>query len=79
VVGKVRENLARRMAKRQGYELVKSRRRDPRALGFGKYMLTARRGARARPVFGCDDQGNPTATLEQIEAYLTGDGDGDNP
>ena len=36
---KVRENRIRRMAQRQGYELKKSRRRDPKARGFGGYML----------------------------------------
>lgn len=36
---KVRENRARRMAERQGLRLVKSRRRDPRALGYGTYGL----------------------------------------
>lgn len=36
---KVRENRARRVAARQGYKLVKSRRRDPRALDFGRFVL----------------------------------------
>lgn len=36
---KIRENRLRRMAERQGLRLVKSRRRDPRALGYGTYML----------------------------------------
>jgi hypothetical protein len=36
---KVRENRLRRMAERQGVRLVKSRRRDPRAVGFGRYQL----------------------------------------
>jgi hypothetical protein len=36
---KVRENRLRRMADRQGLRLVKSRRRDPRALDYGTYML----------------------------------------
>jgi hypothetical protein len=36
---KVRENRLRRMAERQGLALRKSRRRDPRALEFGTYML----------------------------------------
>jgi hypothetical protein len=37
---KIAENLARRMAARQGLRLEKSRRRDPRALGYGTYQLT---------------------------------------
>lgn len=36
---KVRENLVRRIAARQGYRLEKSRRRDPRALDYGRYNL----------------------------------------
>jgi hypothetical protein len=36
---KVAETRARRMAQRQGYRLEKSRRRDPRAVDFGSYML----------------------------------------
>jgi hypothetical protein len=39
---KVRENRVRRMAKRHGYRLEKSRRRDPLALDFGQYRLTGR-------------------------------------
>ena len=36
---KVRENRLRRMAKRQGLELHKSGRRDPRALSYGTWWL----------------------------------------
>lgn len=36
---KVQENRLRRAAERQGLRLRKSRRRDPRALDFGTYML----------------------------------------
>ena len=36
---RVRENRLRRAAHRQGLQLVKSRRRDPRALGYGTYQL----------------------------------------
>lgn len=36
---KVRENRLRKMAKRQGYELQKSRRRDPRAIDYGGWMI----------------------------------------
>ena len=36
---KVRENRVRRMLKRQGYSLMKSRRRDPQALDYGGYMI----------------------------------------
>jgi hypothetical protein len=36
---KIRENRVRRMAQRQLLRLEKSRRRDPRAVDFGGYML----------------------------------------
>lgn len=36
---KIRENRLRRMAERQGKRLVKSRRRDPRAVDYGRYWL----------------------------------------
>jgi hypothetical protein len=37
---KIRENRLRRAARRQGLKLTKSRRRDPRALDYGRYWLT---------------------------------------
>jgi hypothetical protein len=37
---KIAENLARRMAERQGLKLEKSRRRDPRAVDYSTYQLT---------------------------------------
>jgi hypothetical protein len=37
---KVRENRLRRVLARQGYSLVKSRRRDTRAYDYGGYMIT---------------------------------------
>lgn len=39
MISKTRENLLRRMAERQGLRLVKSGRRDPRALDYGKFAL----------------------------------------
>ena len=36
---KVRENKARRRLDRRGYRLMKSRRRDPKALEYGGYMI----------------------------------------
>lgn len=38
-VEKTHENKMRRYAERQGYLLIKSPRRDPRARGFGTYIL----------------------------------------
>lgn len=52
---KVRENRLRRMATRQGLTLQKSRLRDPRAIGFGRYQLGDREGL----------------TLDQVEKHLT--------
>lgn len=39
VTNKSRENRARRVAERRGFRLEKSRRRDPRSIGFGQYQL----------------------------------------
>jgi hypothetical protein len=39
VVNKVDENRMRRMAERQGLTLVKSRRRDPLARDYERYIL----------------------------------------
>jgi hypothetical protein len=61
---KVRENRLRRMAKRQGLKLAKSRLRDTRALGYGGWMLTDREGTERT---GLD--------LDAVEAYLTGEGE----
>ena len=36
---KVQENRLRRMAERQGLELRKSRRRDPRSIDYGNFWL----------------------------------------
>lgn len=57
---KVRENRLRRMAERQGYRLVKSRRRDPLAADFGTYTLEAPKG-KPRGPFSADE----------LEAWLT--------
>jgi hypothetical protein len=62
---RVRELRLRRMAGRQGLALHKSRRRDPRALDFGKYWLTnAETNVRVGP---------ETRDLDEIERYLTGE------
>jgi hypothetical protein len=39
ITGKSRENRARRVAGRRGFRLEKSRRRDPRSVGYGLYQL----------------------------------------
>lgn len=57
---KVRENKIRRMAERQGYRLVKSRRRDPRATDYGVCELVP-------------GKGKPRAfkSIDDVEAFLT--------
>jgi hypothetical protein len=60
---KVRENQLRRKAARQGLTLTRSRRRDPDALGFGKYWL--------RTVDGRLTTSADGASLDEIERYLT--------
>jgi hypothetical protein len=42
---KSRETRLRRAAQRQGYRLMKSRTRDPRALDYNKYWLIAVNGS----------------------------------
>ena len=62
---KVRENKLRRAAERQGLMLVKSRRRDPRALDFGLFVLVA------------DNAGNRAARhggQAAVSAFATGHG-----
>lgn len=65
---KARENKLRRMAARQDLVLVKSRRRDPNALGFGTYMLTdlSNNVVHADPALG---QGYGL-DLDDVENYL---------
>lgn len=52
---KVRENRLRRMAERQGLELRKSRRRDPRAKDYGRwYIVDVEREIEAAEIGGYD-------------------------
>jgi hypothetical protein len=66
---KVRENRLRRMAERQGLMLRKSRRRDPRAVDYGRYWLIDldTTGVVAGGQFGID--------LDDVESHLTADED----
>ena len=66
---KVRENRLRRMADRQGLTLRKSGRRDPRALDFGMYALVDERNN----IVAGAASGRFDFTLDDVEAYLTGD------
>lgn len=64
---KVRENRLRAAAKRQGYELHKSRRRDPRATDYEMYAIADPRTntweAGAGPAGYC-------MTLDDVEKWL---------
>jgi hypothetical protein len=67
---KVRENRLRRMADRYGYQLVKSRSRDPYAKDYGLYaLLDIQTGGAVNPALAghwvC------SWSLDEIEDYLT--------
>lgn len=59
-----RENRSRRAAARQGLRLAKLRRRDPRALGYGRWYL---RNAEGRLLAGDEQTG---ASLAEVERCL---------
>ena len=65
---KVRENRLRRMAQRQGLRVVKSRRRDPRALGFGGYMIV---DPDVNAVIAGEIDSPRALTLDEVEEWLT--------
>ena len=89
---KVRENRLRRMAERQGLELRKSRRRDPRAKDYGRWYIVDV----DREIEAADDVATESFTahrraleigraefvvkecddLDVVEAFLTDDGRG---
>jgi hypothetical protein len=70
---RTREIRLRETAKRRGLTLEKSRKRDPLALGYGKWWLwTAKRG---KVVLG--GKRTEGATLDEVEAYLTGQEQGE--
>ncbi len=64
---KVRENKLRRMAERQGLVLVKSRRRDPRSIDYGKYMIA---DAFTNTVVAGELNTRRALTLDEVEEYL---------
>lgn len=68
---KIRENRLRRAAARQGLRLVKSRRRDPRALDYGNYMLIELQ--RNLCFLGADPLQNGVCTLDDVEDFLERD------
>lgn len=67
---KVLENRLRRAAARQGLRLMKSRARDPRAIGFGTCMLV---DERSDTVVCCGLSEGYGLDLRGVAAYLYGD------
>jgi hypothetical protein len=67
---KVRENRLRRMAERQGLQLSKARRRDPRALDFGCYALI---DPVTNTVVAGAASGRYDFSLDDVDDYLTSD------
>jgi len=64
---KVRENRMRRIAKRRGYVLTRCRYRDPRAIGYGGYILA---DIQNRAVLGTSPH-EYSATLDDVEEFFT--------
>ena len=64
---KIREKRLRNAAKRQGYDITKSRTRDPRALDYGGYMIMD-------PYENTVEAGSGfSMTLSDVEKWLTSD------
>ena len=68
---RVLENRLRRSAARQGLSLIKSRSRDPRALGYGQYLIAdaPKNGFLVHGGHG----GYADLDLNEVEDYLTQD------
>jgi hypothetical protein len=64
---KVRENRLRRMAERQGLRLVKSRRRDPLALDYDRWMVV---DIDTDGVVVGAEVGRPNMTIDEVEDWL---------
>ncbi len=66
---KIRENRLRRKADRFGLKLIKSKRRDPRALDFGRYaLIDVQTGGVVNPAL--IDRWTCSWSLDQVEHYL---------
>jgi hypothetical protein len=65
----VREGRVRRMVARQGYQMKKSRRRDPRAVGYGLFRIVDPHTKTS--VTGTGRIGY-TMSLDEAEAWATG-------
>jgi hypothetical protein len=64
---KIRDITLRQVAERRGFKLMRCRRRDPLALGFGRYSCLD--AGTDETVFG-DGPGGFAATLDEVEAFL---------
>lgn len=65
---KVRENRLRRMAARQGYQLAKSRRRDPLAVDFGVYWIV---DPNSNAIVAGDPSNGGGMDLDTVEKWLS--------
>lgn len=66
---KVRENRLRRMLQRRGLSLLKSKRRDPKAIDFGCYIIVD--ASTSAVVAGSDDSQRPySLTIDDVEGWL---------
>lgn len=59
------------MAKRRGFRLTKSRRRDPGALEYGRWGLVHIDTGLVAPVDDPIGRGFPFDDLDEVEAWLT--------
>lgn len=66
---KVRENRLRRMADRRGYQLQRSRRRDPNAWDYGTYQLVDAY-TRFPVAANWDTRQGYGLSLDEIEAFM---------
>lgn len=64
----MRTERLREMAERRGLRLVRSTRRDPNALDYGRYFL--RDPSTRVAVAGTARTGRPEWTLDEVEAFL---------
>lgn len=67
IAEKVRENRLRRAAERQGFQLEKSRRRDPRALDYGTYQIVRKADGE---LVAQGSQSSYGLSLDDVERFL---------
>lgn len=67
---KVRENRLRRAAERQGLRIIKSRRRDPRAIDYGGYMIV---DIQLNAVVAGELNSPMAMSLDEVELFLLGE------